>query len=106
MKSQGAHSISSTANSDESSGIVFTGERVVPGTTPENIFRETEMRYVFAGKFVRGRSVIDIASGTGIGTHYLVRAGARSCSGFDVDITSLTYATQKYSDHACKFAAS
>ena len=106
MKTEALQSIaSSPAKSDLPPGIVFTGERVVPGTTPENIFRESEMRYVFAGQFVRNRSVIDVASGTGIGTQYLMKAGARSCYGFDMNMESLLYAISAYSDRGCRFGA-
>jgi ubiquinone/menaquinone biosynthesis C-methylase UbiE len=88
-----------------SSELGFTGERVVPGETPENIFRESQMRYVFAGQFVRERTVVDVASGTGIGTQYLMKAGALSCWGFDMDLTSVQYAAGNYSQSGCKFAA-
>ena len=37
------------------------------------------MRYAFAGQFVAGHVSMDIASGSGIGTDYLRRAGARVC---------------------------
>ena len=67
----------------------YTGERVVPGLTPEVIFREHQMRYAFAGQFVLGRIVLDVASGSGIGTDYLRRAGAAACFGLDLDPPAL-----------------
>ena len=77
-------------------------ERVVPGAAPEVPFRESEMRYLFAGAFARGRTVLDLASGTGIGTHFLLQSGAKKCIGLDLDLDAIRYATVHYSD--CAFA--
>ena len=76
--------------------LEYTGERVVPGATPEITFRESQMRYVFAAQFVRGRSVVDIASGSGIGTDYLQRAGARTCIGLDLDHAALRFSSLRF----------
>ena len=84
--------------------LSFTGERVVPGNTPEEIFRESQMRYAFAGQFVQGRCVVDVASGTGIGTHYLLRCGAVSCLGLDANIATAQYAEFTFGDERCRFA--
>jgi SAM-dependent methyltransferase len=74
----------------------YTGERVVPGATPEMTFRESQMRYAFAAQFVRGRRVVDIASGSGIGTEFLQRAGAQPCIGIDLDHAALRYAGSRF----------
>jgi SAM-dependent methyltransferase len=74
----------------------YTGERVVPGLTPETTFRESHMRYAFAAQFVRGRRVLDVACGSGIGTDYLCRAGAVLCIGLDLDHSALGYAAERY----------
>ena len=74
----------------------YTGERVVPGLTPEVIFREHQMRYAFAGQFVLGRIVLDVASGSGIGTDYLRRAGAAACFGLDLNPSALRYARSRF----------
>jgi SAM-dependent methyltransferase len=76
--------------------LQYTGERVVPGLTPEVTFREHQMRYAFAGQFVPGRIVLDIASGSGIGTDYLRRAGAAVCFGLDLNPAALGYARSRY----------
>ncbi|MGA9389649.1 MAG: class I SAM-dependent methyltransferase [Candidatus Sulfotelmatobacter sp.] len=76
--------------------LEYTGERVVPGITPEITFRESQMRYAFAARFVPGRIVLDIASGSGIGTDYLRRAGAVSCFGLDLNRPALRYARLRY----------
>lgn len=82
--------------------MVFTGERIVPGSTPVPVFREHQMRYVFAGGFVRDRVVLDVASGTGIGTHLLFKCGAKVCIGIELDHASVRQAASAYS--VCNFA--
>jgi|ERR1700679_205087 SAM-dependent methyltransferase len=82
--------------------LEWDGERVVPGKTPEAVFRQTEMRYVFAGRFAKGCVVLDVASGSGIGTHHLLRAGAKCCIGLDLSPESTQYASSNYP--GCNFA--
>jgi ubiquinone/menaquinone biosynthesis C-methylase UbiE len=92
---------------DEMNGppdIPFTGERIVPGKVTEALFREHEARYAFAGQFVAGKDVLDVACGTGIGTEYLRKAGARSCTGIDIDAGAVNYARVAYPD--CAFVQS
>lgn len=83
--------------------LEYTGERVVPGVTPQAIFRESQMRYAFAAQFVRGRRVVDVACGSGIGTDYLLRAGAHVCVGLDLDPVALRYAAIRFG--LCQLAA-
>jgi SAM-dependent methyltransferase len=82
--------------------LSVTGERIVPGEVAEELFRDHEVRYVFAASFVKGQRVLDVACGTGIGTHYLIQAGARSCLGLDIDPGAAAYAKATYQD--CAFA--
>jgi 2-polyprenyl-3-methyl-5-hydroxy-6-metoxy-1,4-benzoquinol methylase len=82
--------------------LQFTGERIVPGKTVEELFREHEIRYQFAGSYVEGKDVLDIACGTGIGTDYLRRQGARTSSGLDIDGEAVRYANLNY--RYCRFA--
>jgi ubiquinone/menaquinone biosynthesis C-methylase UbiE len=93
-------------NSDQSQvanvAMEFTGERIVPGSTAEALFREHEERYVFAGKFVAGKKVLDVACGTGIGTSFLHRAGAQQVWGLDIDPGAVAFAKSRYPD--CQFA--
>jgi ubiquinone/menaquinone biosynthesis C-methylase UbiE len=76
--------------------LEFTGERIIPGKVDINLFREHEERYQLAGRFVRGRVVVDVACGVGVGTDYLRRAGAERAIGIDIDRESLTYARRRY----------
>ena len=82
--------------------LEFTGERIVPGRVPESTFWEHEARYLFAGNFVTGKDVLDVACGTGIGTAYLRKVGARTCIGLDIDKAAVDYATATYRN--CSFA--
>ena len=82
--------------------LSFTGERIVPGQVSEPLFRAHEERYVFAGKFVKDKAVLDVACGAGIGTHYLLTAGARCCTGLDIDDPSICYARAMYK--GCEFS--
>ena len=84
--------------------LEFTGERIVPGKTAEELFREHEVRYVFAGKFAAGKEVLDVACGTGVGTAFLRQSGANQVWGLDIDQESISFAKAKYRD--CEFAQS
>jgi SAM-dependent methyltransferase len=68
----------------------------------EHLFREHEARYIFAGRYVKGMRVLDVACGSGIGTRYLLKAGAQSCLGLDIDNLAIAYARAVYGD--CVFA--
>jgi SAM-dependent methyltransferase len=81
--------------------LEFTGERIVPGKTDAALFREHEERYVFAGQYVGGKDVLDVACGTGLGTQYLLEAGAAVCWGIDIDADVITFASASYK--GCNF---
>lgn len=83
-------------NRTEIPDLEFTGERIVAGKVGEDIFRDHEVRYVFAGGFVKDKDVLDLACGSGIGTHYLLKAGARKCVGIDIDGEAIGYAKAAY----------
>ncbi|MEW6425530.1 MAG: class I SAM-dependent methyltransferase [Bacillota bacterium] len=73
----------------------FTGERVVPGKTPENVYVEHVARYNFALAYVKGKTVLDVACGTGYGTAILA-SEAGSVVGIDLDRETIAYARQNY----------
>jgi len=69
----------------------FTGERVVPGKTPEDIYKEHIDRYVFAAGIVRGLNVLDVACGAGYGVQFMLEAGARRVTGVDLSREAVCY---------------
>lgn len=74
----------------------FTGERVVPGKTPDEIYREHIDRYIFAANFVGDRTILDIACGTGYGIDHMINAGAKSAIGVDIAVDSVRYARGRF----------
>jgi ubiquinone/menaquinone biosynthesis C-methylase UbiE len=82
--------------------LPMTGERIHPGMAGEQVFREHEARYVFASKFVQGKKVLDVACGIGIGTECLLKGGAQTCVGLDIDPFAVAYARAAYGN--CVFA--
>lgn len=64
--------------------LAFTGEQVVPGTTPDRIWQDHMKRYEWAAPLVRGQVVLDVACGTGYGAAYLAKSGAAMVEGVDI----------------------
>lgn len=79
------------------SDLLTIQERFEPGDVSVSTFREHEVRYQFAGKYVSSKSVLDLASGNGVGTEYLMRTGAAMCIGIDCEASAVRYARQHYS---------
>lgn len=71
-----------------------TGERYLPGMGGR-IAAEHLVRYAFASQYVKGRSVLDIASGEGYGAA-IMGLSARSVCGVDVADDAVQFATSKY----------
>ena len=73
----------------------YTGERIVPGSSPPAFLQEHAARYVFAGRFCRDKKVLDVASGLGYGTDYLRKVGAR-VTGLEIDEDSVRHSRIQY----------
>ena len=71
-------------------------ERYSPGTGTVALHREHEARYQFASARVRSRRVLDIASGSGMGTSLLLRAGASNVTGVDISLEAIEYADRHF----------
>lgn len=70
----------------------FTGERVIPGHLGTlGLYHVHQARYEFAQTWSHGRSVLDVACGTGYGSEQL-SLGADSVTGLDIDHNSVDYA--------------
>ncbi len=72
------------------------GERMLPETHAGTLtYAEHVIRYLAAAPLVAGRRVLDIASGSGYGTHVLSQSAAH-VTGVDVSSTAVEYAQQTY----------
>jgi SAM-dependent methyltransferase len=71
----------------------FTGEQVVPEVTKKRLIDEDIARYRFAQMYGKDLSVLDIASGTGLGTSILGET-ARAVLGVDISPESIKYAKE------------
>lgn len=77
-----------------------TGERMVPefhkgGSTWGLVYAEHMTRYMCAQPLVKGKTVLDIASGSGYGSHLLAKTAAK-VYGVDVDQKAVAYAQQHF----------
>lgn len=83
---------------------VFTGERVILNkTTPKGIIQNHLERYNFAKNFVKGKTVLDLACGTGYGSEILLLAGAKKVFGGDISEAAIKYAKKNYSRPGLNF---
>jgi ubiquinone/menaquinone biosynthesis C-methylase UbiE len=78
-----------------SDNLNWTGERLV--TDVEGVLGVAEHlhRYALAGEFVKGKTVLDIASGEGYGSHLLSKA-ALKVTGVDISEEAVAHANIKY----------
>ncbi len=74
--------------------LEFTGERFIPGV-PGEIVYEHWHRYAFAGRFVTGKRVLDVACGEGYGSAFLAARATQVC-GIDINQNTVSHAQQKY----------
>jgi SAM-dependent methyltransferase len=83
--------------------LEFTGERVIPGKTPEFVERPHIERYRFAGGYCRGKTVIDIGCGAGYGSAMLLEMGASRVFGVDVSVETIAHCQRTYDDPRLSF---
>ena len=88
---------------DNIAELEFTGERVVPGKTPYKTYQEHINRYAFASKFIKNKIVLDVASGTGYGSYYLIKIGAKKVIGLDILSDAINYAKNTYKNQNLNF---
>ncbi len=53
-------------------------------------------RYRFAGKYVKGKQVIELGCGTGYGSSILAQAGAKKVIALDISTDAITYAKKHF----------
>jgi SAM-dependent methyltransferase len=73
----------------------WTGERFVPWAKEAAVAYEHLHRYMWASTLVRGKRVLDLASGEGYGSNLLAGQAASVC-GVDIDEAAVRHATEKY----------
>lgn len=78
------------------SELNFTGEYFIPGKSGERIEADHIERYRFACKYVKGKSVLDIACGVGYSGPKFIEAGAVSYDGVDINEKLVGYARVTY----------
>jgi 2-polyprenyl-3-methyl-5-hydroxy-6-metoxy-1,4-benzoquinol methylase len=76
-----------------------TEERCHPEHMDAGDLQDHVERYRFAGRFVRGKRVLDVASGTGYGSEHLRKCGANIVVGVDVSETAVREAIRSYGPH-------
>ncbi|HEV2856446.1 MAG TPA: class I SAM-dependent methyltransferase [Thermoanaerobaculia bacterium] len=81
---------------------LYAAENVSP-EVPNDLFQAHLSIYHFFARFVAGRRVLDIGCGTGYGTAYLLRSGARAVVGVDQDRRSIAYARSHYAEPGLEF---
>lgn len=78
------------------SSIVLEGqlERWVPGFSHAHTDREHRARYEWVADYVKGKRVMDIACGSGLGSYLLATIGeAQEVHGIDIDADAIRYAS-------------
>lgn len=75
---------------------MVTERIILDDETNSELARQHFSRYVFAKNYVEGKRVLDIACGSGYGSHVLKESGALSVLGVDISMEALHYADQHY----------
>jgi O-antigen biosynthesis protein len=84
--------------------LPFTGEQVVKGVTPDRIWQDHMARYEHAAPMVKGLRVLDVACGSGYGSHHLATAGgAHAVEGVDISQDVVDHARATYKAPALSF---
>ena len=82
------------------------GERMIPDAHRDAVvYIEHIVRYEFAARLLRGKSVLDVACGSGYGSEVLAQAGAHSVVGVDLSPEASRYADGRYSSDSTSFLA-
>ena len=92
----------STGRQEAGKKLEWTGERYVPWLGEPSIGYEHIHRYALASLYVRGKRVLDLASGEGYGSHMLSET-AEWVVGIDCDETSIRHANGKYAKANLEF---
>jgi SAM-dependent methyltransferase len=81
---------------------MYTGERILPTKMFNVTYQQSLVAYEFAAQYAKGKSVLDVASGEGYGTHVLGLV-AQEAVGLDAHRLAVATATQKYGSEQILF---
>lgn len=81
----------------------FTGERMIEHEGSRAEWISHQCRYRFAGAFVEGKHVIDIACGSGYGSRILAASNAKEVTGVDISEEAVEFARKHYQHPALRF---
>ena len=82
----------------------FNLERVVPNDNKTRfLFQEHSLRYLFASQFVKSKTVLDAACGTGYGASIMLDAGAKKVVGIDNSVETIEYCKKNYKKDNLEF---
>lgn len=90
------------ANDANESGLVFTGERIVPQAEncepnfASRMYQEHIARYLFASQITASKTVVDIGCGVGYGSQRLGELGAAYVHAFDLSKDAIRHARIHY----------
>lgn len=85
--------------------LAYTGERIIPATSPFHAYWAHARRYAFAAGRLTGLSVLDAGCGSGYGTRILARE-ASSCLGVDASPEAVSLATSLFAKPGVEFRVS
>ncbi len=71
-------------------------ERFKPGVGKQRMVEDHEERYKFAANYIKGKTVLDIACGSGYGANILKKNGARKVVGVDIDAATIRLCKKQY----------
>jgi ubiquinone/menaquinone biosynthesis C-methylase UbiE len=85
--------------------VEFTGERVIPGQSNNDLWSEHVARYAFARRYAEGKRVLDAGCGTGYGSAELAQSAAE-VTGVDIAPDAIEYANANYPIAGLRFLES
>lgn len=70
------------------------------------LYFEHVSRYIFASQFIKGKSVVDVATGSGYGAYMLSTLGTKKVIGIDNSKDAIDYAKKTYKGRGLKYVLS
>jgi 2-polyprenyl-3-methyl-5-hydroxy-6-metoxy-1,4-benzoquinol methylase len=78
-------------------------DSIVIQNLQDYLVQEHIMRYIFASGYTKDKVVLDIACGTGYGSNFLRKAGAKEVFGVDVSAETIRFASLYYKKDEVSF---